>query len=710
MKRLFPAPSRARSHIAAILIVAFILILAFGSALAQGGTTHKIKVGDTVTGTLDSKNFVQVYTFDARAGDVVTATVTTKTSGLSFAVILTNALGEVVTQSADLTKTTLTLKDVKLSADGAYFITVMRGTGAQGTANGEFTLALTGTRTPVTTGTVTLTQGMSVALTWATNDDMNLEVRDPVGGAVNFRTPTVNSGGHLSNNVNGDCLTTTADNPTETASWPQGSVPGGSYEIIVYFNQACTATPVGTQPATAAATSSSGSVSFAVTVTVDGEAQEPIRGTLNANSQWVASFILSAPNQVQVLQGGPLAVDITPFASKIAAPTALNNRTSVTGTIDRNNAADAWSLQLTAARTVTISLNAASGSLDTFLVLLGSDSSMIATNDDANANTRDSQISQTLQAGKYTIIATRFALQIGGTEGNYTLTINTTGTTSGTGQTVPTATPATTTNNALPAGSIQITLLWNTRADMRLLIRDPNGQSIFSDNKQPTNSGILDRMGNFKCTDTTTTPVTYAYWPTRQVPQGTYEVGVWLQDKCTDTNLPQYTLTVSVGGKQVINYSDRPDPNGAHYLTTFTIDNSGNASAGQGGIVTKNFDATKVDQATIANAPVITYGTPVNGTINQETPYVIYTFQAKKGETVTINMKQSTGNLDPQIFLLGPNGAQINQNDDVTPGKDSNSQIVQAITVDGSWAVVATRYGVQFGGTTGNFELTVTSK
>jgi hypothetical protein len=168
--------------------------------------------------------------------------------------------------------------------------------------------------------------------------------------------------------------------------------------------------------------------------------------------------------------------------------------------------------------------------------LIGPDGNVVASNDDAGPATRNSEIvNLTLPEGRYTILATRFALSIGGTEGNYTLSINTTG------RVVPTtvpvagaATPTVATGTGLPTGFIQVTLIWNTNSDLRLLIRDPNGVSVFSDNRVPDNSGILDRLGNFKCENTTTTPLTYAYWPTNIRISGTYEVGVWMQDLCNE--------------------------------------------------------------------------------------------------------------------------------------------------------------------------------
>ncbi len=730
MDRLTLATSRAGRRIIAMLIALILLASLAGIGLAQEEAPRTIRIGETVTGTLSAKNFAQVYTFDAAADNTVSIIATSKVRGLTLAVLLTNAAGATLASSADLTKTEVAIRDFKIPAAGAYYITVMRGTGVQGTAQGDFTLALTGS-TAAAPATVTLAEGMSITLNWIGSDDMSLEVRDPVGGSVNFRTLSVPSGGRFTNNGNSSCARTSA-NPSQTVNWPKGNVPGGSYEIIVYYNQVCQpgAAPntEATASATAAATQGVGEaplasqqegLSFAVTVTVDGKALEPIRGTLNVNQQWVASFVLAGPDQVTVQPGGPnLAIDLAPFGAKISAPVPLNNRTSINGSITSSNPADAWSFQVAAnSRPITITMAATSGSLDPLLVLLAPDGSTLAFNDDAGPQTRNAEIAnQQLAEGRYTIVATRFALQIGGTEGNYTLTISSTRagatpiplpTTSGATQV------ATQTASGLPQGTIQVTLTWNTRADLRLLVRDPQGQSLFSDQQTTQNGGNLDQMGNFKCTKTTTTPVTYAHWSNSQPPAGTYEVGVWQDSRCQDTGIvPQFTLSVSVNGKEVFpnGIVQRADPKGLHFLTTFTIDANLNATAGPGGIVTNTFDSQKV-LAGLPNAQSLALNSPVTGTIDHNTPFVLYTYAAKAGDKLRITMKTSGGNLDTQLFLLGANGVQINQNDDMVVPKGtprtSDSQIDQVIAAEGTYVIVATRYGVELGGTSGSYELTI---
>jgi len=731
MNRLFLARNRIGRRLIMVLLTVVLpaVVIGGGLALAQTGTPRRLRIGDIVNGRLDTRDFAQVYTFEATAGTTVNVVAVSKTNGLSLALLLTNAAGETLARAAELTRAEAAIREFKIAADGTYYITVIRGNGAQAGAAGDFSVALTGS-TAAAPATVTLAEGMQVALTWNTGDDMNLEVRDPVGNAINFRNPNVQSGGQLSGNINGNCQNTTADNPTETVSWPRGNVSGGSYEIIVYFVQACptvastaSATAVATEAASGGLTTapSDGTVNFAITVTVDGKAQEPIRGTLNTNQQYVASYYLSGPDKVELQQGGPnLAINLTPFANKIASPTALNNRASVNGTISRTGPADAWSLQVAAnARPITIDMIATSGSLDPLLVLLGPDGNIVASNDDANPDTRNAEInSVTLQAGRYTILATRFGLQIGGTEGNYTLTVNTTGANPTARPNVnPTVAPtvgatqeATSTGGGgLPAGSIEVRLTWNTRADLRLLIRDPNGRSVFSDARTPDNSGILDRLGNFRCQNTVTNPLTYAYWPTSvNPPVGTYEVSVWQDSRCTDTQVqPSYTLTVSVRGKEIITHPDRADPQKLHYLTTFTINANGEANAGPGGLVTNTFAGDITAQ--LPNAEGLTYGgAPASGTISQQTPFVVYTFEGKTGDRVRIEMKAKSGNLDTRLFLLSSDGkTQLAENDDLEPGKDPNSRIDYDVKADGTFAIIATRYGVELGGTAGNYELTI---
>jgi len=713
------------------LVALMAVALMSGAAQAQS-TSRKLRVGDTVNGTLDARTFAQVYTFDATKSDSITINATSKTRGLLLALVLSDAAGQTISQVAEVTSASAIIRDFKPTEDGTFYVTVLRATGVQGNTASTFTLSLTGTAATANVNTVTLTDNMSIALTWSSTDDMTLEVRDPVGGAANINTPTIASGGRLSGHVNAGCTNTTANNPTETVTWPKGNVPAGSYEILAYFNKSC---PQGISPLT-----------FTITVTVDGKAQDPIRGSLSAQGQvYVGSFLLSTPDQVTLQPNGAnLSIDLSSFATKLASPTALATNNQATGTIDHTNAADVYSFAGRANQVVSVSLNATSGSLDAYLLLLDSNDNVIDSNDDANTSSRNSLIAnRVLPAdGTYKIVATRFAQALGGTEGGYILKL-TFGRVAGTSATAaPTASgtqPAVILTQSavpaggatavgtsvlgagLPSGSIEAHLSWSSRADLRLWIRDPKGRAVYTDVPSIDGGGRFVRSDNLACRTTTTTPQDYIYWNSATPPVGTYEVKVWENGNCADTTDVTYTLTINVRNAagaitKVIDYSGTPAASRQVYLTTFTVDSNGNSTAGAGDVIVSPNVFTKDISGQLASAPVIAYNQTVTGQITDTTKYVVYAFSAKAGDKIRITMRRSQnnngGNLDPELFLMGGSngGSQLDFNDDAgDPALGAtDARINHTMTADGTYIIVATHYGVDIGGTTGNFTLQLT--
>jgi hypothetical protein len=685
---------------------------AVGLAAAQGGIPRRLTVGESVSGTLSEQTFAQTYTFEAQSGTPITITAISNTAGLTLALTLSDASGLPLAQNANLTGADVALSNLSLPT-GIYYVTVLRSSGAQGAVTGQFTLTLsTGvvvTPTLVPTAAPLTINNMSVALSWATIDDLDLEVRDPVGNSVFFRN-TAAGGATLSGNVNNGC-TNTVNNPTETIRWAAGRVPAGSYEILVYYNSACRQPPA--------------PVDFTVTVTVNGRAQTPIQGRLNLNEQYVASFIIESADAVSVQTGGanPLLLNLTPFAVQISAPQPLGGRTSVQSRIDRNNQADVWSFEGVAGQVVNVAMDALDGSLDPQLILLSPDRAVLASNDDANENTRNALIANQILPvnGSYLIVASRFGKNIGGTEGNYILTLSGTGGLAlsptlavpqatplpGQPAVLPTADTGGVGLAGLPVGALNVSLTWNSRADVRLLIRDPENRSLFSDNTTIGSGGILARQDNLNCASPTTAPITYAVWQADRLLAGTYEVQVWLRNLCGETLLPSYALNVNVRGQPVLSVQEQPDLNGRLYVTTFTINSDGSVSAGQGGIF---FNEAARDLGDIRDradvAEPLVYGRPTVGNIDAANPFTVYTFQARAGDRVRISMRATRGTLDPSLYLLDPSGAQLAFNDDAAAG-DINSQIDAVIAADGRYTVVATRFGALTGGTSGSFEIAV---
>lgn len=678
-----------------VLVIALALVLVSPMALthAQGNPGRPITVGDIVTGTLSADSFVQVYSLTGSAGDTITIDVTTDVADLAPVVLVTNARGSVIAQDLDLeSATTAALADIELPASGTFYIWVMRGTGAEGPASGTFTLRLSGIQ-QVGGQTVTLGNGGIVFdLSWNAAVDLNLEVRDPVGGTVHRFSPGAPSGGVLDADVNANCDAATANSPTETVAWPRGTVPAGSYEIIVYYSNGC---------------SIGGPQLFTLSVSANGETAQTLTGTLNPGQEYLARLELDADAEWSLVNGGVNAgLDLAIFAPVINAADSIAVGSTVSGVITNTNPAQAYSFEGQAGTTVDIEMRAQTGSLDSYLVLLGPDRTPLANNDDAG-ETADSRITRNLVVdGTYTILATRYGLTIGGTEGEYTLTLTAAATAAGVATPTP-ATPETTAAQALPQGAIEVKLEWTTNADLQLLVRDPNGDSVYDDAPVITSGGILAADGNVGCVETTTSPVSYIYWPLNRLLPGVYEVEVWYQNTCNDNTPVNFGLSVNVQGQAVINTSQPISPD-ARYMITFTVAADGTAIAGAGGFFSMANASTLNYQTALGSATPISYGQTVSGSITDQRRFVVYSFEGQQGDIVTIGMEATGGTLDPALYLISPEGIQVDYNDDVVPGENPNSVIDKAtLASSGIYYLIATHYGLNFGGTQGTYSLTL---
>ena len=112
---------------------------------------------------------------------------------------------------------------------------------------------------------------------------------------------------------------------------------------------------------------------------------------------------------------------------------------------------------------------------------------------------------------------------------------------------------------------------------------------------------------------------------------------------------------------------------------------------------------------------LIESGVAVTGAISPGNTFDVYQFDGTAGETVTIAMRAVTFALDTNLYLIGPSGRELIANDDGDPvalGLDrrkTDSQISGYIlTENGPYTIIATRYGNQYGGTIGVYELALT--
>ncbi len=685
-----------------ILVVGLILGLALPSVLvtAQDGRGQQLTVGDIVSGQLDSQTFSQVYTLIASAGDTISINVFTEVEELALVLVVTDDRGNLVVQDTDLnTPTTASIVDAELPVTGTYYITVMRGSGATGDAAGSFTLELTGFQ-QVGGQTVTLTNGGIVFdLVWSAAVDLNLEVRDPVGGTVHRNRLGAPSGGTLDADINANCDAAIGTEPTETIAWPAGTVPAGSYEIIIYYTDAC---EVG------------GPQLFTLNSQVNNETAQSLIGTLNPGQEYLARLIVGADGAWRLENGGVNAgLDVALFSNQITNADPIAIGSTVSGLITNVAPAQAYTFDATAGTNISVDVEAQTGSLDTYLVLLGPDRSPVASSDDLEDSTNSGLSLGLLNNGTYTILVTRYALTIGGTEGEYNLRLSSTGSAAATPDAttglplapVPTATAATT----LPNGEIEIKLEWATQADLQLLVRDPLGDAVYDDFPTVKSGGILEEDGNVGCINSADNPVSYIYWPPNRRAPGTYEIEVWFQDTCDDVRAVNFGLSVNVSGQDVINLTPQPLNPDQRYMITFNIGQDGTVTPGLGGVFSMEDPATLNYQAQLASAASLSYGQTVSGSITDQQRFAVYSFDGQAGDIITIGMQSRIGGtLDPALFLLTQEQLKVAFNDDVSPGENPNS-VIDKVTLPstGTYYIIATHYGLNFGGTTGTYDLTL---
>ncbi len=710
-----------------------VALLAMTITVAAQDGSRELTPGLSVDGTISDDGLAQVFTYVGTSGQAIKLTLISA-DGLALGVLLTDATGEPLAQGTDdQGNGFLVLDNIDLDADDTYFVTVFPLAVENLPTRGDFSISLalsSGTPADVveaaeptestteeadaavvdaaaaeateavieeiaapelpgdtTTQTVQV-DGVQVGLTWNATADFNLEVRDPVGGTLFWDSVLTESGGTFeTGNVNGDCEGFTADSPTESASWTTTELPAGTYEVLVFYVQDC---------------ENNGAVSFTVDATVDQQALSPVNGTILPGQTFLTSFVIAPNGSVTIRNGGIDQQSLpAPSADLIAAAEAVTPGNPIDGAITNEQVVQSYSFTAAAGDVITASLEATSGSLDPYLFLLNESGQVVTQNDDADDTTLNSQIvNQVLDlGGTYTLVATRYGQAIGGTEGEFVLTLSGATTTGGAAAPIV--------GQTVPDGIIEVSLVWDTNADLQLLVRDPVGDAVFDDDPTIGSGGQLVLDGNANC-EIAENPASYIIWPEGQrVRSGTYEIEVWYQNNCTDTTPVGATLTVGIAGEEIINEAITPLLQD-RFVVTFTINDDGTIVRGPGGIIggSETIDYT----SELPSAPNITANLPVQSAITDDNRFDVYTFTGTAGDVVTVRMEATSGNLDPLLFLLGPNGVELIANDDIIPGTDRNSLISEfSLPQSGQYVVLATHFATIYGGTNGTYTLTLTT-
>ncbi|MCK6577030.1 MAG: PPC domain-containing protein [Anaerolineae bacterium] len=105
---------------------------------------------------------------------------------------------------------------------------------------------------------------------------------------------------------------------------------------------------------------------------------------------------------------------------------------------------------------------------------------------------------------------------------------------------------------------------------------------------------------------------------------------------------------------------------------------------------------------------VLRYGDSVYNTIDDDAPRIFYSFQAARGDIISVQIQRASGDLDPTLQIVNSRSEVIAENDD-RPGSTDAAISGYTVREDGVYVIVASRYGEEAGESQGAFVLTLSA-
>jgi hypothetical protein len=185
----------------------------------------------------------------------------------------------------------------------------------------------------------------------------------------------------------------------------------------------------------------------------------------------------------------------------------------------------------------------------------------------------------------------------------------------------------------------------------------------------------------------------------------------------TSGDLDPFLLVIDPKGRELVRNDDESAESLNASVRGFTLPESGtyvivtSRFGAQFGFSAGDFDLSITKTATTETpfgvfSEALAYGRQITDTINDDTPGHVYTFRGNSGDTVSIQMSTTSGDLDPRLILTDNLGNTLASNDDDLLNLTTNSFIQNYILpASGYYSIVATRYGGA--SNSGDFELTI---
>ncbi len=125
------------------------------------------------------------------------------------------------------------------------------------------------------------------------------------------------------------------------------------------------------------------------------------------------------------------------------------------------------------------------------------------------------------------------------------------------------------------AGALAVTLVWNSRADIDLLVQEPTGEVLSAMHRESGLGGHFDRVGRGDCGEGETAGrLERVVWPLAAMRSGVFTIEANYWGECgVQPGLTTVSLALEVGGKPTGDgYTYRLSPGEHKHLVSLTLD------------------------------------------------------------------------------------------------------------------------------------------
>ncbi len=363
----------------------------------------------------------------------------------------------------------------------------------------------------------------------------------------------------------------------------------------------------------------------------------------------------------------------------------------VTGQITNKSYYEMWQFNGLKGDRVQI-LMQGDGQLDPYLGLLDGQSQQVLAEDDDSGGNSDAYIEFTLPAaGTYFIVATRYGLDTGTTQGQYQL-----GLTGGSGpQNVSTTTTTSATGPQEVSPGVFFMGAMELAQQVQGQITSDAYAQIYSVDLQKGTDLMIGLFADNSALDS------YLIFATESgdVLAEDDDSGTQVGGSATDAFIH---LTVPADGTYLVGATraglDNGKSSGAYVLIAGVPD--------EGSDATQQADTAQTMPDGWETMGDIVIGSTSTGTITADSFLHIYYFEGNAGDQVTITMT-GAGGLDAYLGLVDPSDNIIAEDDDSAGG--TNAQISARLPDSGWYVIIATRAGLEQGSSLGTYTLTLNS-